>query len=383
MTVTPSTRPARALARPLPALVLTTLVGLAATLMATLGPVDAAAARAAQDGPPPTTVQVRPAADPVSALTSYLRLMAIPSLDQAPTPVSKAPRETGRTDCPPVRCEDHRLKVPSSVKVTSSKVRVLLPRGYHRPANRTKRYPVIFLWNGARSSYEGWAWKTELIAMSRPWQAIFVMPSGGQGNDAGMMSDWANGRYDWETFHTRYVVPWVDRTYRTTGRRGSVGASMGALGVFNYAAHNPGMFQAGLSISGSVDTTSMRLNTLGDDLGPLLGFAPPDLRKVWGDPVLDTANWDAHNPTMLADRLHGMKIFIASGTGFAGQGETEVHSGTFEQTMWTMHRTFLLALNAAKVPYTARVTVGGVHDWPYFNTPMRWGLPKMIAALTS
>jgi len=333
-----------------------------------------------------TTVVSRPNSDPLGSWAAYLKLMTMPQRDTGIDPGSRAPRETGRTTCPKRRCVDSRLKVPKRIKVNDTRVRVLLPRGYHNKKNAKKRYPVIFLWNGARSSYEGWTWKSELIRRSRNWKAIFVMPAGGLGKKAGMMSDWVSGEFDWESFHTKVVVPWVDKKYRTIkGARASIGASMGALGVFNYAAHNPGMFKAGLSISGSVDITSMATNTLPDGLDPiaeLLGMEPPGLRQIWGDPVLNAANWADHNPTMLAPKLKGMKIFLTSGTGFYGQGSDAVHSGTFELTMWNMHRTFLAALHAAGVAYTANVTVGGVHDWRYFNEPLTWGVPKLIRAIT-
>ena len=46
----------------------------------------------------------------------------------------------------------------------------------------------------------------------------------------------------------------------------------------------------------------------------------------------------------------------------------------------TTHRTFLAALTAHGVSYEARVAVGNLHDWPYFDGPLRWGLPRIIRA---
>lgn len=345
----------------------------------------------ADDGTQVITVARARSGDRLGALTAYARLMALPSIDTGEVVGSNAPRETGADACPPKRCEDRRVKVPSGVRVTTSMVRVLLPRGYHLERNADKRYPVIFMWSGALSNYKAWAEKTELLEMSENWPAIFVLPSGGYGKTAGMMSDWHNGRFQWETFHTDVVVPWVDQNYRTIpGARASVGASMGSIGVFTYPAHNPGMFRAGLSISGALDTSSMTTSGLPDAFNPIADLANlrstklPSLRKVWGNPVTDKAYWDAHNPTALAPKLTDYDVFIASGTGYGGAaGADDIHSGTFERSMWNTHRTFLLALGAADVGYTARVALGGSHDWRWFNDPLRWGVPKLLKAMRS
>src|SRR5690606_19337314 len=104
------------------------------------------------------------------------------------------------------------------------------PPGYRAPRNAQRRYPVVFLWNGGQSSHDGWTLKTELTKMSRRWGAILVMPDGGFGKRAGFFSDWHDGSYDWEPYHTEVVVPWVDRTFRTVrGARAAVGASMGGI----------------------------------------------------------------------------------------------------------------------------------------------------------
>lgn len=358
------------------------MVVLALAMIAVAALAGAPGTRAAPPtGAPVVVFKSNASHDLVGALAGYARLMTIPSVESGSVPKTREPKVTGKTSCPRVQCEDYRLRVPKKVKVSSSMVRVLLPSGYAKKKNARTRYPVVFLWNGARSDYTGWTYKTELLQVAAKMKAIFVMPDGGINRDAGMMSDWIDGSYDWETFHTKIVVPWVDRHFRTMkGARASVGASMGAFGVFNYAAHNPGMFRAALSISGAVDNTFMSANTITPELEDALGLPPPDLRRVWGDPVLNKNVWSAHNPTELAGDLKNLKIFIATGTGFAGNGEDNIHSGTVENQIWTMHRSFLAALTANRIPFTARVTTGGVHDWPWFDRPLRWGLPKLIKA---
>ncbi|MDO9455563.1 alpha/beta hydrolase family protein [Nocardioides sp.] len=354
---------------------------LLAILLLALCPGQSSSAGAATDEGAVTVVTSDPLRHPAAALASYAQLMALPSADSGKVPVSRAPRETGADPCPRDRCVDLRVPVPAGVKVSDNRVRVLLPAGYTAPRNAKRRYPVVFLLNGAKSRYDGWTVKSEIIEISQRWQAILVMPAGGSGDEAGMFSDWYDGSFDWETFHTKVVVPWVDRTFRTVkGARGIAGASMGAIGAINYAAHNPRMFKAVLSISGAVDTTALATGAVAPDvLGPLLSFPGPDLRRVWGDPVRDRASWNRHNPARQVGRLQGVELLITSGTGFSGG--SGVYSGTFERNLWNTHCTFLLQLTAAGIPYRARVTQGGIHNWQYFNKPLRWAAPKLLAAL--
>ena len=57
----------------------------------------------------------------------------------------------------------------------------------------------------------------------------------------------------------------------------------------------------------------------------------PDLRRIWGDPVLDQATWKAHNPVDQVAGLKGVKLFIAAGTGYPQYDPNDaVHSGAVE-----------------------------------------------------
>jgi S-formylglutathione hydrolase FrmB len=356
--------------------------GLAAALAAVPLTPSATAAAAPDGDDQVVVVRTHPGSGVIQRLGAYARLMATPSADTGEIPDVRAPREGGGEACPPRRCTDHQVHAPRGVKVSEgATTRVLLPRGYDRARNADRRYPVVFLWNGGQSTYDGWTFKTELTKMSRRWKAILVMPDGGFGKNAGFFSDWHDGSFDWETYHTKVVVPWVDKRFRTiAGARTAVGASMGGIGVMNYAAHNPGMFKGVLSISGALDTTTMATYGLHPAISSILGYADPDLRRIWGDPIVDRANWQDHNPKDLAPRLRGLRILIASGTGYAASSDEGIYSGTFEQTLWNTQRSFLYELTVNKIPYTARVATGGVHNWAWFNDPLRWGVPKLIKA---
>lgn len=352
------------------------VVGLLLVTWGVGGSPGPAAALPPEEGPV-TVVSTRPG-QLLEALGGYARLMTLPSMDTGARALSSAPLFTGEDPCPRPRCADRAVPVPPGVDVTSNLVRVLLPSGYRHPDNRHRRYPVVYLLNGARSDHDAWTYKTELLRASSGWKAIFVMPAGGKLEEAGFFTDWADGTWDWETYHTQVLVPWVDERYRTLpGARAVGGASMGALGAVNYAARHPGMFAAVLSISGLLDTTGLLTQGL---LGP--SAEQPDLRRVWGDPVLDSATWNAHNPTRQAAALRDVALFLTSGTGYVSRpGTTEVYTGDFEKTMWDLHRSFLYGLTSRDVPYRARVAVGGVHDWTYFDPALEWAMPKIIRVL--
>ncbi|WP_344733747.1 alpha/beta hydrolase family protein [Nocardioides fonticola] len=351
---------------------------LAMLLTLALAPMGAAADRVAPAEEGPVTLVSTASDRPLSAAVDYARLMALPSIDSGARPRSSAPLATGADDCPPPRCSDRRVPVPPGVQITSNLVRVLLPVGYRAPRNRDRRYPVIFLWNGVRNDHDAWTLKTEILRDSRAWPAIFVMPAGGKLEQAGMFSDWADGTWDWETYHTQVLVPWVDEHYRTIpGARASAGASMGGIGALNYAIRHPGLFRAVLSVSGLPDTTLLAQESV-------LGTPAerPDLRRVWGDPVLDRANWDAHNPTLHVDALRDVSLFVTCGTGYTGDPNSDaVFTGDFEKSLWETHRGFLAQLTAHDVPYRARIAVGGAHNWPYFDPMMRWAIPQIIDLL--
>lgn len=355
------------------------VTALAGALLATLG---TGAVSRAEGADAPLELHRTYAFDGVdrnAAMRNLVEMNLMPSVDTGVVPNTHPPITDDKA-CPPSRCRDYVLPRPAGVKVSTPKVRVLLPVGYN--ADKTVRYPVVYLWNGALSPYFRWSRATELTAMSRSMKAIFVMPEGGYGSDAGFFTDWHDGSFDWETWHIQHLLPWVDKNFRTIkGARAGVGASMGALGALTYAARHPGLFKSVLSISGMVDTIQMTTYGTNPELAKALALKDPHLGRVWGDPVLNRSTWSEHNPTELAPQLKNVKLFIASGTGYAHYNpDDEIHSGIVELNLWNQHREFFAALTRAKVPYQARVAIGQLHDWPYFHEAMVWGLPKVIAA---
>jgi S-formylglutathione hydrolase FrmB len=289
------------------------------------------------------------------------------------------------TDCAPPRCLTLRIPVPLGLNVPDSHVRILLPAGYDRSR---RRYPVLYLLHGVGDTYATWTTNTDLVAFSRAFPVIIVTPDGGRGSDAGWYSDWKDGSRQWEAFHTRVLIPYVERTFRTNGRSAIGGNSMGGFGAMSYAARHPGLFRAAASLSGFVDTLygAPASGPVEDAAGR--GVDGQSLgtprREVWGDQTTDEATWRAHNPTDLAARLRGTWLYIASGDGepggAAGDNPGKPYAYGEEQLVYRINQSFVGALDAAHVEH-AEHFYAGYHDWPYWQAELHRVLPMIAAVL--
>src|SRR5437764_987374 len=145
------------------------------------------------------------------------------------------------------------FSTPALAKQTH--VRVLLPAGY---SSGSRRYPVLYLLHGSVDDYRSWTDKGDAEHLTAGLPLIVVMPNGGNG---GFYSDWFNSGAgsppEWETYHVRQLIPWIDAHYRTVAsRRGraTAGLSMGGFGAMTYPARHPDEFVAAASFSGAVNT---------------------------------------------------------------------------------------------------------------------------------
>jgi len=130
---------------------------------------------------------------------------------------------------------------------------VYLPPSYRQDPKR--RYPVVYLLHGARSTPEQWLngvyqglnlqlTLDSLVGAAAIPELLVVMPDA---NNA-LEGDWyansaATGK--WEDFVVRDVVRHVDRRYRTdakSARRALVGHSMGGFGALTIGFNHPKLF---------------------------------------------------------------------------------------------------------------------------------------------
>jgi S-formylglutathione hydrolase FrmB len=233
------------------------------------------------------------------------------------------------------------------------KVRILLPANYK--TDRRHRYPVLYLLHGGGGNFENWSndGDIENIVANSSFDGIVVMPEGGW---AGWYTDWVGGTDghfapQWETFHIRQLVPWIDANFNTIkGRSGRAiaGLSMGGLGALMYAGRFQ-RFSAVGSFSGGTDLSQPAGHKIiGDSMGVIgaavlwHGVGDPNflvsgdnearMRVIFGSPGRN-GQWDKKNPIRLAaagkyNRYDGKMAVYVGNTGtdaFLGAANDELH----------------------------------------------------------
>ena len=183
----------------------------------------------------------------------------------------------------------------------TSGICVYLPPGY---ATSGLRYPVVYLLHGGGDDQSDW------VTLGRVQQiadrlysddarnaVIVVMPDGTP--DAGWF-DAYDARYLNERYFTRYLVPYVDRHFRTIAdRRGRVidGLSNGGHGALHLAAKAPDLFVAAGSMSGN------------------LGFRGDDSAQ---NPDDSPSYKEGNIPAPLAENLDGIDVVMDIGASCFG-----------------------------------------------------------------
>ena len=218
---------------------------------------------------------------------------------------------------------------------TPTHVRVLLPARYRE--QKPRRYPVLYLLHGSFDDYRSWTDKGAVESITGHRKLIVVMPDGGQG---GWYTNWVNrgqgGPPEWETFHIRQLIPWIDDRYRadrSRGARGIAGLSMGGFGAMTYAARHPDLFSWAGSFSGAVD---------------IVNYAPVAV-------VIDTGN-DQPGPL-----------------DPPGRPFDPIENGV--ETMSVSLHQRLLSLG---IPHTWDDYGPGIHNWPYWRRDLIEVLPSVM-----
>lgn len=283
----------------------------------------------------------------------YLLLLLIACSDP-PAPVAPMPPE-------PVASHHPKPERAPSTVVTArfhaaalgvdKDVRVYLPAGYD-PAD-ARRYPVFYYLHGLGGDEGNWTdgAKLDRAADAIGLEAIVVMPDG----DNNMYIDSAmDTKYDaclkdgegmflpkqnrtktcvkaskYETYMTRDLIEWVDRTYKTIATRearGIAGLSMGGFGALVLSMRHPDLFGAAASHSGLItplykgpypyEKGKGELHTSYASVATtykILGNLGSWVNSVFGS---DFAVWQAYNPIALAAKLTpgSLALYLDCGT---------------------------------------------------------------------
>jgi diacylglycerol O-acyltransferase / trehalose O-mycolyltransferase len=204
---------------------------------------------------------------------------------------------------------------------------------------------------------------------------LVVMPESG---DVGFYSNWRNGRRGgppaWETFHLVELRGLLERGYGAGTPRAVAGLSMGGLGAMSYAARHPGMFASAASFSGLLHPLADRRLILG-----LVSSYASDSQALWGDPDAQRGTWAAHDPTALAGRLRGTRLFVSSGDGRPGPlDRSGGDRDGVEATVYRESRAFAARLRGLDIPATIDFYGRGTHAWPYWERELQRSLPLLL-----
>jgi len=230
---------------------------------------------------------------------------------------------------------------------------VYLPAGYD--ASTTTRYPVFYYLNGLTGSERDWvhAGHLDQAADALGLAAIVVMPDGDDGfyTDSTMPIDYDTCMKDgtglfmpmvqrhetqcvrqrnYETYIVKDVVGDVDATYRTIPTRDAralAGLSMGGFGALSLAMRHPDEFSAAASHSGvdallyvgphpygtGIVTLATDVANWGRTGDPQVNAIGAWMRGIFGP---DLANWRAHDPAYLAQKLEPgqLALYLDCGT---------------------------------------------------------------------
>jgi S-formylglutathione hydrolase FrmB len=182
---------------------------------------------------------------------------------------------------------------------------VYLPPGYKDPANANKRYPVVFYLHGLWESAERWVGRDGALLFDTAIKEKALRPVIVIVADAGFTfySDTLDGKKPYAKFFIEEFVPWVDLTFRTTGKRSGRligGNSMGGFGALKFAFQHPELFSAVAVHSPAI------LPENPAEVSPrarrTMGFLKERgvLKALFGDPI-DLEKWKAANPIALAE----------------------------------------------------------------------------------
>jgi S-formylglutathione hydrolase FrmB len=180
-----------------------------------------------------------------------------------------------------------------------------LPPGYKDEANKEKRYPIVFFLHGLHESSQRWLsdrggaslFDTAIKDKKIP-PVIVIVPDAGYS----FYADTLDGKRPYAKFVIQELVPWTDKTFRTTGRREErimSGSSMGGFGALRFAFKRPDLFSAVF-----VHQPAILPESPADVSGRsqrVIGFLQEShvIEDLFGDPI-DMEVWKGSNPLSLA-----------------------------------------------------------------------------------
>jgi S-formylglutathione hydrolase FrmB len=260
------------------------------------------------------------------------------------------------------------------------RVRVILPVDW--AAQPTRTWPTVYALMGGTGPGEsfaggGFTSQTQLAPFMSSRDVLTVIPDD---DHAGWFANWVgpdfnrgNTKPQFETFDAVELPQILTRDYRSSGRNVALGVSLGGNGGIYLAAAHPGLFQAVASMSGL-------LNLKAAEAWPIVAATEvrvgDDPWGPFGDPTLNAANWTAHNPSDIAAKLHGVKLFVSAGNGLPSSYDptAPIDGDALESVAGAEAHTFVAKATAAGDSVTTDFYGPGAHAWPFWDReiPTAW-----------
>jgi S-formylglutathione hydrolase FrmB len=265
-------------------------------------------------------------------------------------------------------------------------VAIYLPADYDSHPDR--RYPVLYLLHGqgdARDFALPWvvAGKAAAVVDASPFEGIVVMPQCGK---ACWFTDWQKatpGGYQpqWETYHIKQLLPWVDANFRTLGTRESraiAGLSMGGFGALSMAGRFPQLFGHAGSFSGATDiqdfvtqqvaianTVTLMAGAAYTSAETGAAWKARDVQDVFGPYSSD--GWRSHNPLALAPVYGREKVKLVL---YSGGGVGSTYIDVLEVASGNLNDKFHKQLNLSGSPHRYCRGSTGKHAYPYWQADL-------------
>jgi predicted alpha/beta superfamily hydrolase len=148
---------------------------------------------------------------------------------------------------------------------------VSLPRSYYRADNKNKRYPVLYILDGYKNTFHMVSGLTEKLSRSNnstsdvPELIIVALPSNNRFRDytptrllkehyGANAPDWfdaTGGANTYLNMLTNEILPYIDKTFRTTDDRTFAGHSLGGLLVLHDLIRENSLFNRYIAVDAS------------------------------------------------------------------------------------------------------------------------------------
>lgn len=241
------------------------------------------------------------------------------------------------------------FKLNSKLMAREMPYRVILPKNYE--ANKSERFPVIYLLHGLTGHFDNWADRTKLKEYAANYNYIIVTPEG----DNGWYSDSASVANDkYESYIVQELVPEIDGKFRTLAMRENraiAGLSMGGYGSLKFGLKYPEKFFLAGSFSGALGAASFTEKTS--------GAIGKSIDAIFGGVDSETRN--SNDIFKLVREISPEKIktlpfiYLDCGT---------------EDFLFQNNREFVALLVEKKIPHEFR-QLPGRHDWVFWDSQVQ------------